>query len=122
MKTERMVLLITPDEKARINAEALKLGVSASEFVRKAAALLDADDFGAVEELKGLLPEVEASLDRMEANFVRLAESSVTHRATMDYQRSDDYRNEVREQLLADPSIDWDRARAVFGGRGAAAA
>lgn len=116
MKTERLTLLVTPDDKALIAERAAGLGVSTSEFVRRAVELFDGDDILALEELATLLPELNAMADRIEATAGQQAEAAARVEAERAYYRSDEYREEVHRQLLADPSIDWDRARAVFGG------
>ncbi len=116
MKTERLTLLVTPAEKALIAERAASLGVSASEFVRRAVELFDADDVLALEELASLLPELNAMADRIEARVDEGRREIAAVEAERRHYRSDEYRDQVRRQLLADPSIDWERARAVFGG------
>lgn len=114
MKTERLTLLVTPAEKALIGERAERLGVSASEFVRRAVELFDADDILALEELEALLPELNAIADRVEQRVERHRTEAAERNAERKYYRSDAYRTEVRRQLLEDETIDWDRARAVF--------
>ena len=116
MKTERMVLLVTPEEKARIVDGAAKLGVSASEYVRRLAALLDADDLLAAEDLAKMAPELDAMADRLERSFAEFREKEAEHEARWAYLQSDEYREKVRQDVLNDPTIDWDRIRNLFGG------
>lgn len=126
MKTERMVLLVTPADKNRINAEAAKLGVSGSEYVRRAIALLDADDVRSAEELALLAPELTAMADRLETTFAEFREQEKVREERWAYLDSSEYRECVRQEVLNDPTIDWARMRALFGGssddEGAAAA
>lgn len=116
MKTERMVLLVTPAEKARINAEAGKLGISASEYVRKAAAALDADDLRMLPELEALAPAFEETVNNIERNLSNMLRTLEEGEKRREYYRSEEYRAQVREELLRDPDIDWDKLRALFGG------
>ncbi len=122
MKTERMVLLVTPEEKALIGSRAAQMGVSASEFVRRAVELFDPADIAAMAELETLLPELEAMADRMERAKADWPRQVAEREAERAYFASDAYREEVRQQVLADPRIDWDRARKFFAGDRQAAA
>lgn len=118
MKTERMVLLVTPAEKARINAEAAKLGVSGSEYIRKLIGLLDAEDVKELEELGALMPVFAAAIDSMQATLARTADSLEEAQREWAYQGSEEYRAKVRDEVLADPTIDWDAMADLFwGGR-----
>jgi len=116
MKTERMVLLVTPEEKALIGERAALLGVSASEFVRRAVEIYDPNDAVALAELDTLLPELEAMAERLERDSADRARRASAYEAERTHYASDAYREEVRQQLLTDTSIDWDRARSIFGG------
>ena len=122
MKTERMVLLITSEEKALINERAATLGVSASEFVRRAVEIFDPEDVAALAELETLLPELEAMADRLDREKAERPRIDAEREAERAYYASDVYRDEVRQQVLADPNIDWDRARKFFSGDRQAAA
>ena len=115
MKTERMVLLVTPEEKAQIASESAKLGVSASEYIRKLVASFEADDLGALEDLKELLPEVDAAIDRMSTTIDRTLKRLEEGEARRAYYNSDEYREQVRRELL-ESGIDWDAARRRFRG------
>jgi hypothetical protein len=117
MKTERLVLLVTPEEKARIGAGAAKLGVSVSEYVRKLVGLIDAEDVAELEGLAALMPALATAMANIEANIghaVARFEEAEKERA---YLYSDEYRAKVREGLLSDPTINWDAVEALFGGR-----
>lgn len=116
MKTERMVLLVTPEEKARINNESMKLGVSASEYIRKLVGLLDAEDVRAADELALLAPELAAMADRLDATFADFNEKQKLREERWDYLGSPEYRESIRREVLEDPTIDWPRMRALLGG------
>ncbi len=64
MKTDRMTLLVTPNEKAELAARAAALGISGSELVRRAVRSYDPDED--VDELKALAAELAGAVDRME--------------------------------------------------------
>lgn len=81
MKTDRLTLLVTPDEKAEIGARADAMGISTSELVRRAVRSYDPElDTDAVQTLadelalvvKGTEKKVDAALaqlSRFEAFF-----------------------------------------------------
>lgn len=121
MKTDRLTLLISPADKAAINARAESLGISVSELVRQAALDYDPDEAAAREELEAFMPEfnamvgsIHASLDRM----INTLEEGERRRAAMD---TPEYREQVRQELLADPTIDWQALRRLFAPREQAA-
>ncbi len=116
MKTERMVLLVTPEEKALISERAATMNVSASEFVRRAVEIFDPEDVAAIAELETLLPELKVMAERLEAEKAEWPRIDAEREAERAYFASDEYREVVRQQILADPNIDWDRARKFFGG------
>lgn len=65
MKTDRMTLLVTPDEKAELAARANALGISASELVRRALDSYDPDlDEAAVQELADELAQAAARMEK----------------------------------------------------------
>jgi hypothetical protein len=115
MKTERMVLLVTPEEKVRIGEGAAKLGVSASEYIRQLVNGFGADDLAALPELEAFWPEVDAAIERMSASLdhaIATLEEGEVRRAQLT---SDAYREQVRRELL-DCGIDWEAARRRFTG------
>jgi hypothetical protein len=114
MKTDRLTLLISPADKAAINARAESLGVSVSELVRKAALEYDPGEAEAREEVEALLPEFRASISNMHASFERIVarlDEGERVRAEME---TPEYRARIQQQLADDPSIDWDRVRSIF--------
>ena len=116
MKTERLTLLVTPAEKASIAANAAKLGISSSEYVRKIASMLDADDVAACEQLVLLGPELHAMADRLEGTFAAFRAEQAERDKRWAYASSEEYREQVRQELLADPTINWDAISRLFGG------
>ena len=116
MKTERMTLLIAPDDKAAITARADSLGMSVSELVRQAAIAFDPDEAAARAELEVLLPQVDAAVARMHATFDRMEANTARHRQEMAHQRSDKFRAKLQQDVWADPRIDWDWIKAIRGG------
>lgn len=116
MKTDRLTLLISPAEKAAINARAETLGVSVSELVRRAALDYDPDEAAARAELEALLPQVTDSVARIHATFDRIEANSARHREELAYLRSDEYRAKLQQDVWADPRLDWDWITAVRAG------
>lgn len=116
MKTDRLTLLISPSDKAAINARAELLGISVSELVRRASLDYDPDEAAARAELEALLPQVNSAVERMHATFDRIEANSTQHRAEMAYQQTDAFREGLRNELWADPRIDWEWIAAVRAG------
>ena len=115
MKTERMVLLVTPEEKARITAGASQFRVSASEYVRQLVNGFGPDDLEALPELEAMWPEVDAAIEHMNTALDRAISTLEDGETRRRYLTSEAYREQVRQQLLAS-DIDWDAARRRFGG------
>jgi hypothetical protein len=116
MKTDRMTLLIAPEDKAAIAARAAALGLSVSELVRQAALAFDPEEARARAEVEVLLPDLVAAIDRIDASFDRMLARADAHEARMAHLESPAYREEVRERLWADPKIDWDHIAALRAG------
>jgi hypothetical protein len=116
MKTDRLTLLISPAEKAAINARANFLGISVSELVRRAALDYQPDEASMKAEIEVMLPEVEAALERIHATFDRIEANSAAHRREMEEMRSPEYRDRLQQEVWADPRIDWDRVAALRSG------
>ena len=66
MKSERINLLVTPEEKAVIDKRARDAGLTTSEMIRRAALAYDPEVDG---ELRTLVDELAAVADRMEAKL-----------------------------------------------------
>ena len=72
MRSARVTVLMSPDEKAEMEANAARLGVSSGEYVRLAVdnfdrptAAEEAELAALVEEVNRAIPKMRASLDRM---------------------------------------------------------
>jgi len=116
MKTDRLTLLISPADKAAINARASSLGISVSELVRNASLAYDPEEATAKVELEALLPEFNAAMDRMIATLDRMLEKGEQHSREMARLRSPEYREQVQQEVWADPRIDWDWIRQLKQG------
>lgn len=108
MKTDRLTLLISPADKAAINARAELLGISVSELVRQAALGFDPEESAARAELEAMLPEFEGAVDRILGTLDRMLSKADAHEVEMARLRSPEYREQVRREVEADPRIDWD--------------
>jgi acetyl-CoA carboxylase carboxyltransferase component len=113
MKTERMTLLIAPDDKAAIAERADALGMSVSELVRQAAMGFDPEDQAYLKELAKLVPELrEAAIDMRESLSRALGAAEETKTFMEDRSA---YRAQIHADLSADPSINWAGIQHVFG-------
>jgi hypothetical protein len=72
MRTARVTVLMKPEEKAEMEANAARLGISSGEYVRlavdnfdKPTAAEEAELAVLVEEVNDAIPKMRASLDRM---------------------------------------------------------
>ena len=115
MKTDRLTLMVSPADKAAINARATSLGISVSELVRKAALDYDPEIGDKQDQLEALLGEIEFALNRIDANFEAMESDAEAHRVEMQRLTSDAYREQVRRDVLADPTINWGRVQALVG-------
>jgi hypothetical protein len=102
MRTHRIELLVNKAEKARIEREAALLGTAPGEYVRKAAMLLDAEDVAGLEDVRSLLPELNAALTRIHDNLVAAAEHSERNQLEIERMRTPEYREEVRRSVVED--------------------
>lgn len=102
MRTHRLEVLVSKAEKERIEREAALLGTSASEYVRKAAALLDAEDITGMEDVRSLLPEFNAALTLIHERLVATAESREKAQNEIERMRTPQYREEVRRSVMKD--------------------
>lgn len=110
----RLTLPVSPAEKAQIAQQAAALGISPSEYARKAATMLDAEDIAGLEEIQTLLPEFNAALDRIHDNLVAMAESGEKFEREIARLRSPEYREEVARSIAEDRRA-LDGAARLFG-------
>jgi hypothetical protein len=79
MKTERMMILVTPEQKKAINAKAKALQLSAGELIRRAVDTYTGDTDTAL--LNAIADELEAATARLSKSFDRtFAEIAKTKR------------------------------------------
>jgi len=116
MKTERLTLLISPDDKAALAARASSLDMSISELIRRAALEYDPADAEIMDELAVLLPELQDMAERIERDHKAWKKKQAAFDRKLADIRSPAYRNAVRAELAADPTIDWAGVEALFGG------
>ncbi len=114
MRTHRLTLPVSQAEKAQIAQQAAALGLSPSEYARKAATMLDAEDIAGLEEIRSLLPEFNAALDRIHHNLVAMAESGQRWEQEIARLRSPEYREEVKRAIAEDRRA-LDSAIRLFG-------
>lgn len=114
MRPHRLTLPVSEAEKTQIAQQAAALGVSPGAYARKAAMMLDVEDIAGLEEIRSLLPEFNAALDRIHHNLVAMAESSERTHREIERLRSPEYREEVRRSITEDPRMVEAAAR-LFG-------
>jgi uncharacterized protein (DUF1778 family) len=102
MRTHRLEVSVSKTEKERIEREAAALGTSPGDYVRKAAMLLDAEDIVGMEDVRSLMPELNAALTRIHDNLVAAAEHSERHQQEIARMQTPEYREEVRRSVMED--------------------
>jgi hypothetical protein len=113
MKTERMTLLIAPDDKAAITARAESLGMSVSELVRQAAMGYDPEERAYLDELARLVPDLKAAAQDMRESLARaFAAAEETRVALADRET---YRDRLRQTMEADTTINWAGIQRILG-------
>ena len=116
MKTDRLTLLISPADKAAINARAEVLGISVSELVRQAALGFDPREAAAKAELEAIVPEFESAIDRLLATLHPMLAEAAAHEKRLAHLQSPEYREQVRREIESDPRVDWDWIAKLRGG------
>ena len=114
MRTHRLTLPVSQAEKAPIARQAAALGLSPGEYARKAATMLDAEDIAGLEEIRSLLPEFNAALDRIHDNLVAMAESGEKFDREIARWSSPEYRKRWHARLQR-ISARWMRLRDCSG-------
>lgn len=114
MRTHRLTLPVSPAEKAQIAQQAAALGLSPGRYARKAATMFDAEDIAGLEEIRSLLPEFNAAVDRIHHNLVAMAESGERFDLEIARLRSPEYREEVARSIAEDQRALESAAR-LFG-------
>lgn len=111
-RSSRVVVLVSPEEKRRIAANAEAAAMSVSDFMRTAAERYTEPTEAERALMRDLLAQLESANARTEAALARL---EATGEAAEAFDETA-YRTRIRETLLADPAIDWDRLSAALSG------
>ncbi len=111
-RSSRVVVLVSPEEKRRISANAEAADMTVSDFMRTAAERYTEPTDAERALMRDLLAQLEQANARTEVAFAQLEEAR-TAAAAFDEDR---YRTQVRAQLLADSSIDWDTLSTALSG------
>lgn len=111
-RSSRVVVLVSPEEKRRISANAEAADMTVSDFMRTAAERYTEPTEAETALMRDLLAQLEQANARTDEAFAQL-ETARTAAAQFD---EDAYRAQVREQLLADSSIDWDALSTALSG------
>lgn len=111
-RSSRVVVLVSPEEKRRISANAEAADMTVSDFMRTAAERYTEPTEAEMALMRDLLAQLEAANARTDAAFAQL-DHARTAAAQFD---EDAYRAQMREQLLADASIDWDALSTALSG------
>ncbi|WP_448664738.1 plasmid mobilization protein [Sphingomonas sp. CJ20] len=111
-RSTRVVVLVSPEEKRQIAANAEAADMSMSDFMRTAAERYTEPTDAEQALIGDLLAQLESANARTEAALARLEAA----RAVADDFDEDRYRAQVREELLADDAIDWDALSSALSG------
>lgn len=111
-RSSRVVVLVSPEEKRRISANAEAADMTVSDFMRTAAERYTEPTPAEMALMRDLLAQLEAANARTDAAFAQL-EAARTAAAAFD---EDAYRAQIREQLLADSSVNWDVLSTALSG------
>lgn len=111
-RSSRVVVLVSPEEKRRISANAEAADMTVSDFMRTAAERYSEPTEAEQALMRDLLTQLEAANARTDAAMARL-EAARAEAAAFDETAC---RARIRAELLADPSIDWDALSAALTG------
>lgn len=113
MKTDRVTLLISPDEKASLAQKADHLGITISELMRQAALAFDPDLERDIAELALVTSEMHAAVARLQPKLeLAFAEAALT-RAHIE--RRDADTQAALESFNEIDTIDWSGVQWLFG-------
>ena len=84
MRNARMTVLMTAEEKADIEAEAKRLGVSSGEYVRLAVDNFDRPDAAEEAELAVLIEQVNDAIPKMRDSLDRMSTQARSLHEEMD--------------------------------------
>ena len=101
MKTQRINLLVSPEEKALIDERARTAGLTASELVRRAVGAYDPD--ADMDDLRAVVAELAAAAERMDKRMAAALKSAErTSKALAD---KDALRAAARRELAASGTV-----------------
>ena len=119
VRSSRVVVLVSDNEKRRIADNARAADMSVSDFMRTAAERYSEPTSSEAMLMRDLLAQLEQANAATEASLLRLAE---TERRADGFDEPA-YRAKVRAEMEARTDVDWDRVGAFLGlGKGRAAA
>jgi uncharacterized protein (DUF1778 family) len=111
-RSSRVVVLVSPEEKRRIAANAEAADMTVSDFMRTAAERYSEPS----EAERALMRDLLTHLEMANARTAAALESLEAARGTATAFDEDSYRAKVRDELLADTSIDWDSLGLALSG------
>ena len=89
MKSERITILVTPDEKASINRRAAAMNIPAGELLRRAVADYEPDDEQNAEQLELLARQLAVAVTNTEAKLDKALDKLAQVRAALADARED---------------------------------
>lgn len=92
MRSHRLTLLVSNAEKERIARQADALGMSAGDYARSTALLLDAGDMAILKDVRACLPDFNAALGRIHANLAAACEQSEQRHEQIARMRTPEFR------------------------------
>lgn len=84
MRTARVTVLMSPDEKAEVEASAARLGISSGEYIRLAVDNFDRPSAGEEAELAVLVAEANEAIPKMRASLDRMSRTAKALHREMD--------------------------------------
>ena len=75
MRTARVTVLMKPEEKAEMEANAARLGISSGEYIRLAVDNFDKPTAGEEAELTALVGEVNQAIPKMKASLEKTSKT-----------------------------------------------
>lgn len=75
MRTNRLTVLLSEDERANVDSKASRMGLSSSEYVRLAVTNFDGPTAEEEAELSALLDQVNAAVPRMQEQLTQMSET-----------------------------------------------
>ncbi len=111
LRSDRVVVLVSPAEKRRIAADAKAVDMSVSDFMRTAAQRYFEPTEAEAALFKDLLVELERANERTDASFKALMAQAERSRNWDEAA----YKAKVRAELEARTDIDWDKVAEFLG-------